>query len=369
MWNQVRFLPWDIESHIACRATANLEQYGLPRVYSLAAEPTWRRRGWYGVLRRFGLRQAFEISQARRCRAVVLHSHFGHVAWANLATAHHARLKHVATFYGFDVGHLPQSDPVWRRRYDELFRSVDLVLCEGPHMARCIEALGCPASRIRVHHLGVDLGELPFRPRRWSGDVPLEVLIVASFTEKKGIPDALAALAEVARDVDLQITIIGDAKGSTDGAAEKDRILEMIRRGGLQSRTRLLGYLPRARAIEELYRSHVLLSPSVTSRTGDTEGGAPVTLIEAAASGMPVVSTRHCDIPNVVVHGETGFLAGEYDVSGLVDCLRRLLSAPSNWGLMLEAARRRMEAQFNAVVQGERLAEIYRTLAAADRRG
>ena len=61
----------------------------------------------------------------------------------------------------------------------------------------------------------------------------------------------------------------------------------------------------------------VFLAPSVTASNGDTEGGAPVAIIEMAASGMPIVSTRHCDIPSVVLDGVTGLLAAERDSEGL----------------------------------------------------
>ena len=64
-------------------------------------------------------------------------------------------IKHLVTFYGFDVNYLPQMDPSWSQRYQELFAQCDRVLCEGPHMAGCLVGLGCPESKVRVQHLGV----------------------------------------------------------------------------------------------------------------------------------------------------------------------------------------------------------------------
>ena len=111
--------------------------------------------------------------------------------------------------------------------------------------------------------------------------------------------------------------------------------------------------------IREAYEHHIFLSPSVTAADGATEGGAPVSIIEMSASGMLVVSSRHCDIPNVILDGETGWLAGERDVNGLTECLRRATADPGKWPAMQQAARQRVEREFNAVVQGRRLAEIY----------
>jgi len=75
----------------------------------------------------------------------------------------------------------------------------------------------------------------------------------------------------------------------------------------------MLGFQPHAILFEEAYKNHIFLSPSVTALDGDTEGGAPVTIIEMAATGMPIISTKHCDIPEVIKDGVTGFLANERD--------------------------------------------------------
>src|SRR4051812_21366847 len=139
-------------------------------------------------------RARFYASVGRKIDARVLHSHFGSGGWADLAHARRMGARHVVTFYGFDVNYLPVSQPVWYARYRELFAAVDLVLCEGPHFARSIEALGCPAAKIKVQHLGVPIEDIRFVPRQWQPGTPLRILIAGSFTEKKGIPYALEAL-------------------------------------------------------------------------------------------------------------------------------------------------------------------------------
>ena len=73
-----------------------------------------------------------------------------------------------------------------------------------------------------------------------------------------------------------------------------------------------------------LLMADILLAPSITDANGDTEGGAPVSIVEALIAGVPVVGTNHCDIPNVVTHGETGLLCEERDVEALADNLAQL---------------------------------------------
>jgi colanic acid/amylovoran biosynthesis glycosyltransferase len=232
-------------------------------------------------------------------------------------------------------------------------------------MASCVVALGCPADKVQVHHLGVALNDLPFRPREYLPTKPLRVLIAGSFREKKGIPYAIEALARLAGQTELEVTIIGDSDGSAASEKEKRKILQAIENCGLTDKTKMLGYQSHATLISEALDHHIFLSPSVTAQNGDTEGGAPVSIIEMAATGMPVVATRHCDIPEIVHDGVTGFLADERDTEGLVKCLERLVGQPDSWGELAQNARRHIEQSFDARLQGEQLGELYQSIVAA----
>ena len=359
LYTQVRHLPEYFESHVACEFVQNLDQFDVPRIHCFDEHRArfFVERGMRRLRLRSHMGSVFQTS--RRIRAGILHSHFGNQGWASARQAKAAGLKHVVTYYGLDVNFLPRSDHRWYARYREMFGLVDLVLCEGPFMAQAIRNLGCPADKVRVHHLGVDVSRIPFRPRVPLANEPLRVLISAAFREKKGIPTALEALALMQKDIPLEITIIGDAPADARGQHEKRRILDTLARTGLGGRTRLLGYLPYGTLMAEAERHHLFLSPSQTARDGDTEGGAPVSIIEMAASGMPVVSTRHCDIPEVIVSGTTGFLADEEDAPQLARHMEWLYRHPRQWPEMLAAGRRRIETEFSAAIQGQRLAEIY----------
>jgi colanic acid/amylovoran biosynthesis glycosyltransferase len=361
LYNQIRFLPQGIHNHVVCEATENLDLFPYENLHSLKISGNVRYYLDKGM-RWLGLRHhlAFLTEQAKRNHVSLLHSHFGHIGWANLAAAQ--GIRHLTTFYGLDVNFLPKQDPRWLKRYRALFVGVDRILCEGPHMASCIASLGCPKTKISVHHLGVAVDEIPFAPRSWSPGEPLRVLLAASFREKKGLTYALEALGVLLHDIPLEITIVGDAGREARSKIEKAKILSVIDRLGLAPRIRLCGFQPHQFFFQEAYRHHLFLSPSVTAQDGDTEGGAPVSLIEMMASGMPVVATRHCDIPEVVRHLENGLLADERDVTGLVEQLRWWVGNPERWPAMLECGRQHVEKEFNAQTQGERLGSIYREL-------
>lgn len=363
MFNQVRYSPPDIEAHISCGRTENLDQFRVPNIHCFAAQPVIKQY-WDKGLRTLRLRRhrAFPLEVARSHRADILHSHFGHEGWHDIEIARRAGLKHVVTFYGLDVNFLPKSQPIWLERYRDLFAQVDAVLCEGPHMGRCIQALGCPEEKIQVQHLGIAIDEIPFAPLEWRPGEPLKVLMAASFREKKGIPIALEALGRLKAKIPLEITLIGDASADPRDLAEKRKILEVIEAWELAPHTSLLGYQPHSRFFEEALRHHIFLSPSLTASDGDTEGGAPVSLIDMSAAGMMTVSTTHCDIPGIIKHGETGLLSTEGDIDGLVANLGWLVAHADRWSAMRLAARSHVEENFDVRIQAERLAEIYRKL-------
>ncbi len=296
-------------------------------------------------------------------RPQLIHSHFGDRAWFDLPLVRHYHIPHVVTFYGYDVSMLPRSQPYWRHRYQELFRQADLFLCEGEFMVARLVDLGCPPEKVRIQRLGVEVGKIAFQPRQRLDSEPLRVLIAGSFREKKGIPCALEAVGMLhKRGVAIEVTIIGDSSGTPREAVEKRAILDVIQWYNLAPVTRLLGYRPYAELLSQAYTHHVFLSPSITAADGDSEGGAPVSLIDMAASGMPIISTRHCDIPGVVVHGSNGLLAEERDAATLADHLTWISEHPERWEAMGMAGRRHIEERFDVRTQGAALGSMYRGL-------
>jgi len=361
MYSQVADLQkLGVDAHVACERTENLDQFSVANIHSLANESSIRRT-WDLSVRGLRIRHHLDymVAVGRAVNAKILHSHFGNIAWANLGVARKLDVRHVATFYGLDVSWLPTQHRVWRSRYRRLFDEADLILCEGSHMASSIVGLGCPREKIRIQHLGVDVGRIEFRPRQWASGEILRVLIAASFREKKGIPYAIEALGQVHRRSSVALTIIGDAGDDAESQVEKRRILAAIDRSGLSANTVLLGYQPHEILLREAYLHHIFLQPSITASNGDTEGGAPVSIIEMLATGMPVISTEHCDIPEVMGRGLHALLAKERDVTGLVNIIQDLMEAPARWSDIASVGRSRVNAEYDRLTQAKRLVGHY----------
>lgn len=361
MYNQTKYLPEDVESHIVCEKTENLDQFYLPNIHVIPEKSLLDRVACSGLKGAKPLARLFWLwMMCWKIKPDIVHSHFGTIGWFDSLVVRLTRARHIVTFYGLDVNLTPKQNPRWGGRYKSLFKSADMFLCEGPHMAQCLINMGCPRDKVKVQHLGVKVGKIPFKPRKWQQGETLRVLIAASFREKKGIPHALETLGRLQKEIPLEITIIGDASLEERSRKEKELILTVIEKYQMGSMVRMLGYQPHKVLFEEAYKHHIFLSPSVTAKNGDTEGGAPVTIIEMAASGMPIISTTHCDIPEVIENGVTGLLTSERDVDGLVSHIRWLLENTKSWDAMLKDGREKIEKEFDVRMQAGRLGEFYR---------
>ncbi len=361
MYNQVKQLQLlGVEAHVICEQIDNIDQFKVANLHSFENKPI-ARQVWEKGLRKLGIRYYLNylVEVAKKTDVKLIHSHFGDFGWTNLGAIRKLKVKHVVTFYGLDVNKVPVNNPVWLKRYEQLFAEVDLVLCEGSHMAECVFNLGCPDHKIKVQHLGVDVDNIHFKPRQWHEGEPLRVLIAASFREKKGIPYAIKALEIIARKVPVLLTIIGDASQNLDGIQEKKCIIAELENSGLKDHTRLLGYQSHKAMVEEAYNNHLFLQPSITAQDGDTEGGAPVSIIEMVATGMPVIATTHCDIPEVVGPKLSHLLAPERDVAKLAECIQSLLSEPDSWLNLVKEGRKHIESDYHRVRQAENLVSHY----------
>ncbi|NTV20220.1 MAG: colanic acid biosynthesis glycosyltransferase WcaL [Chlorobium limicola] len=309
-------------------------------------------------IRKIGLRKHldFYVKIGKKQKTNIIHSHFGNIGWKNIGISEKLNVRHIVTFYGRDVNHLPVAHPRWKIRYKELFKKADLFLCEGPYMANSLFNLGCPKDKIEILRLGVNISNLTYRPRIIHPDKPIKILIAASFKEKKGIPYAIDAIGLLSRKYKIELTIIGDAP---ELDKEKLKIIKSIHDNNLTKKTKFLGYVSHSEMLQESYKHQLFVQPSITANDGDTEGGAPVSIIEMLASGMPVISTKHCDIPDIVPQELNHLLAPEKDTEKLYQCMEHLINMHENIIDICDISRAYIEKRHNIVSQTTKLQNIY----------
>lgn len=363
LYSEVTGIGPDWEAWVVANRTQNLSEFPYDKLFSL--------RDRYGYLRWFFEQASYRLGVSKQCPSIkkfveklqpdILHSHFGPCGWRNIQLAKSIGARHIVSFYGYDVTQTPRSR-TWQKRYKELFNKVNAVLCEGPHMRAAIQKLGCPQEKIHVYHLGVNLDLIPFKAPTWQSGKPLQILIAATFSEKKGLPYALAAIAKFKKrrpEIDISVILVGGANKSKATQREKQKIYQVINEEGLSDNVSVAGFCSHYELLKLAAEHDIFLSPSIVAKNGDTEGGAPVSIIEMAAAGLIVVSTKHCDIPHVLGIRNREFLVNERDSDALADVLNWLTENPDQWNLIAKENRHRIEQKFNLKNQGPALAEIY----------
>lgn len=289
----------------------------------------------------------------------LLHCHFGtraHLA-AALRSLGLIDVGIVTTFHGFDLSALIRRKG--RSHYQLLFRFGALFLPISEMWARTLRELGCDPARICVHRVGIDCALNEFRERRLDlrANMPVKLISVGRLVEKKGHAYTLQALAELRRErPDLSVTL--DIVGEGELTQSLRREVAALR---LDDIVTFHGGLPHGETLALLDEAAVFVLPSVTAGDGDMEG-IPVSLMEAMARGMPVISTYHSGIPELVEDGVSGFLVPERDVAALARAIARTIDSAARWPEIGRAGRRVVESDFNRRTLGLRLIEHYRNL-------
>jgi colanic acid/amylovoran biosynthesis glycosyltransferase len=179
--------------------------------------------------------------------------------------------------------------------------------------------------------------------------------------EKKGIEFAIRAIAAVARTGRrLRYDVIGDGP-------LRSRLQRIVAELGITDIVIIHGSKKKSEVIAMLDCAHVLLAPSVTAEDGDREG-IPVAIMEAMAAGLPVISTRHSGIPELVRDGVSGYLVEERDVESLASKIADIVDHPEAWVELGWAGRGIIEHDFNIDLLNDNLAADLATMVSAQNR-
>jgi colanic acid/amylovoran biosynthesis glycosyltransferase len=127
---------------------------------------------------------------------------------------------------------------------------------------------------------------------------------------------------------------------------------------GIAEKVRFVGFVPQSDLRELELESHFFLHPSELGPDGDQEG-VPNSMLEAMASGLPVLATRHGGIPEAVEHGVSAMLVAERDADALAKELISLSEDRMRFAAMSTAAARRVAKEFDLSIQTQRLEAIY----------
>jgi glycosyltransferase involved in cell wall biosynthesis len=291
---------------------------------------------------------------------VLLHAHFGVEGVYALPFARQLGIPLVTTFHGFDA----------TKRYIDLIRSGKISWYNFvikmrmlKHQGDCFIAVsnyirskliqrGFPPEKIVVHYIGID-------PHRFTPDDKEDdgqtILTVGRLVEKKGTEYLLKSVHKIKQSIpDVKLNIVGD--GPLRSSLEK-----LTYELGLSNCVIFYGALSYEKVVNIMKKATVFCLPSITASDGDAEGLGLV-LLEASASGNPVIGTMHGGIPEVVCDGENGFIVPEKNVSALTDRILLLLKNPVLRREIAVKGRKWVECNFDITKQGEKLDQIYKNV-------
>ena len=316
-------------------------------------------RAWWKICRLFDAAPTPVVGMLRREAPLLLHVHFGVDAIDAWPLARALDVPMLVTLHGYDIntdrdwweaGH-------WGRRFQRYpQRLLALAALPQVHFVAVSQAIrrravafGIPEEKISVRYIGVDSRR--FVPRgRPIAERERRVLFAGRLVEKKGCEHLVRAMATVQASVpDARLVIAGDGplKGDLQRLAETLRVRADFR--GALSSEEVQGELALARA---------LCLPSVTAANGDAEGFGLV-LLEAQASGVPVVTSAQGGREEGVREGVTGFTFAERDNDMLAFHLMRILTDDNISTSMAAAGPRFVADSFDLAQCTEALEMLY----------
>ena len=265
--------------------------------------------------------------------------------------------KLITTFRGYDISWYVHK--YGEKVYDELLKKEDYFYANCEFFRKRAIQLGCDENKIIVHGSAIDCSKFTFKARYLDATGKISIATTGRLIEKKGIEYAIRAVAEVVNFYpNIEFNIIGDGE-------LKKRFLQIIQGLNIADKVNLKGWRNQKEIIDILNQTHIFVAPSVTASDGNQD--APVnTLKEAMAMGLPVISTLHGGIPELVEDGISGFLVAERDASAIAEKLIYLIQHPEIWQQMGLSGRKTVETIYDINKLNSELVEIYQKLLGND---
>lgn len=300
--------------------------------------------------------ECFEVAvqlAARRARlesegasVTHLHAHFAHdpalvALLAHLLTG----IAYSVTAHARDLYQIPRTS--LRARADA---ATSVLTCCRANVDYLAAQLGPEVmTKVRVIHHGIDLRQFTPGPRRDDGTV--RIVSVGRLVEKKGFPDLLRACARLVGVEPFTLTVFGD--GPMRGELEADRHAL-----GLDGVVCFAGEQDSTVIVEAMRDADVFAMTPFVTTDGDRDG-VPNAIVEALASGLPVVSTDVGGVAEAVQHGRNGLLAPARDVATVSSHLESLLRDPARRRMMGTRGRHTVERAFDVDRAAEQLAHVF----------
>ena len=233
------------------------------------------------------------------------------------------KAKLITIFRGFDMS-LSIKDN--EHLYDKLFQQGDYFMAASEFFKqRCIN-LGCNPNKIEFCSCAIDCELFSYCERDFKKRDLIRIISPGRLVPKKGIDDSIRAVAKALQTYP-NIELIIPGLGEFPDTSYQTYLEELVKELGIQNQVTFTGPYVSSELAQLLASSHIFLAPSATGPDGNQEG-IPNTPMEAMATGLPVISTTHTGIPELISDGINGLLVAEHDTDALCEKICYLVENP-----------------------------------------
>jgi len=266
----------------------------------------------YFNLNRFSLPEIALLNSFKRNKIDVVLAEYGDTAQKILKICNELKLPLIVHFHGYDASifELIKNN----NNYKEVFETAEFVVVVSKKMYQDLLNLGCPEQKL-VYNVCSPRDEFFKVQPNFSKQ---QFIAIGRFADKKAPYNLILSFLKVIEKFpEAKLIMAGDGQ-------LLDTCKNLVKYYRQESNISFVGVISPEKYREYLLESLAFVQHSVTAENGDSEG-TPVGILEASASGLPVISTKHAGIPDVIKNGKTGLLVEEHDVDGMAENMIKLL--------------------------------------------
>ncbi|MEO7166823.1 MAG: glycosyltransferase [Chthoniobacterales bacterium] len=348
----------DVQTFVMTKKKANSDRFPFDDIELIPPpRPNPFRHGWLKFVQRqppIVYRGEYQLlaNLLERRGADLMHIYFGHTGVHLLPFIQCWDKPCIVSFHGADVM-LKAETPDYAGKLRKVFHAVPLVLARSRSLEQRLIQLGCPAEKIRINRTGIPLQQFPMARREAPAKGRWRFLQACRLIPKKGLTTCLRAFALFQRESPRAELLIA-GKGPLQPALEA-----LAAQLGVADHVHFTGFLTQADLLKLYHTCHIFLHPS--EMPGDeNQEGIPNSILEAMATGMPVLATRHGGIPEAVEEGRCGALVDERDHLGLAAEMKKITSGPHSFAEMGLLASESVGLHFEQRIHIAKLEAHYR---------
>lgn len=288
----------------------------------------------------------------KNSKSKFIHAHFGPSAIEIFPLAKKLNKKLLISFHGFDASMLLRS-PVYIENLRKILPE-SYVIVPSKYMLDKITIIVTKPLKSFIIYYGIPINYFQISDRNHffnkNNDMKIKLLQVSNFVEKKGHKYTVEAFKRVLKEFPkAELVLAGDGELKSD-------IEMLVNDLGISDKVVFKGKVNQEEVRELMYESDIFLHHSITAESGDQEG-IPNVIMEAMATGLPVVSTYHAGIPELINDGINGYLVPEKDILDYSNKIEIIISKfQPSIGIK---ARETIEQKFNLDKQIEKLNTVY----------